>query len=104
VASAPYRRAIAGAHVGVGLRVHLLPDEQQAHDFVEVGLRDQTGLLKVIQAHRRPSGCYTVGLPIVATTAERQGDKNLPVAARVTSPMGSCSAWPCWTFQLLFFG
>jgi hypothetical protein len=83
-----WERAIAGAHVGVGLRVHLLPDEQQAHDFVEVGLRDQTGLLKVIQAHRRPSGCYTVGLPIIATTAERQGDRNLPVAARVTSPDG----------------
>jgi hypothetical protein len=41
-----WERAIAGAHVGVGLRVHLLPDEQQAHDFVEVGLRDQTGLIE----------------------------------------------------------
>jgi hypothetical protein len=67
------------------LRVYLLPEEEQAHTYVQVCLRNQTDNVAVLRADRRASGCYVVDLTMMA---ERLGQQRLPLAARVRSPDG----------------
>ncbi len=68
------------------LRVYLMPEEEEAHTYVQVYLSNQKGHAAMLRADRTASGCFVVDL---ATITECLGQQKRPIAARVRSPAGS---------------